>query len=54
VPDTAWLLQVKKKNVKRVDWWNEARFGMFVHWGVSAVLGGPFQDETPFQLNKFP
>lgn len=24
----------------RVGWWREARFGMFVHWGVSSVLGG--------------
>jgi len=25
---------------ERMAWWREARFGMFVHWGVSAVLGG--------------
>lgn len=24
----------------RLGWWREARFGMFVHWGVSSVLGG--------------
>ncbi len=46
VPDTAWLLQVKKQNVNRIDWWNEARFGMFVHWGVSSVLGGSFKGRS--------
>ncbi len=25
---------------ERIAWWREARFGMFVHWGVSSVLGG--------------
>lgn len=25
---------------KRMEWWREARFGMFVHWGVYAVAAG--------------
>lgn len=24
---------------KRIQWWNEARFGMFVHWGLYSQLG---------------
>lgn len=24
---------------QRMQWWNEARFGMFVHWGLYAVIG---------------
>jgi alpha-L-fucosidase len=24
----------------RMAWWREARFGMFIHWGPSATLGG--------------
>ena len=24
----------------RLAWWNEARFGMFIHWGAYAQLGG--------------
>ena len=23
----------------RMKWWREARFGMFVHWGIYAQLG---------------
>ena len=32
----------------RIAWWREARFGMFVHWGVSAVLGGTWNGK-PYQ-----
>jgi len=27
----------------RMAWWREARFGMFIHWGLYAVLGGEWQ-----------
>lgn len=26
----------------RMQWWREARFGMFIHWGPYAVLGGVY------------
>ncbi|RLE07279.1 hypothetical protein DRJ00_08430 [Candidatus Aerophobetes bacterium] len=35
---------MKEKQEKRVDsqermkWWNEARFGMFIHWGLYSVF----------------
>ena len=25
---------------KKMIWWREARFGMFIHWGPYAVWGG--------------
>ena len=28
-----------KEREKRMKWWHEARFGMFVHWGLYSVLG---------------
>jgi len=30
----------------RMQWWREARFGMFVHWGLSSVLGGEWQGKN--------
>ena len=24
---------------RRMKWWHEARFGMFIHWGLYSVLG---------------
>ncbi len=28
-----------KNRIRRLRWWEEARFGMFIHWGVYSVLG---------------
>lgn len=30
---------------KRMAWWREARFGMFIHWGVYAVPAGSYEGE---------
>jgi alpha-L-fucosidase len=30
----------------RLAWWREARFGMFVHWGVYAVAAGEWKGQT--------
>ena len=29
----------------RLDWWREARFGMFIHWGLYAVPAGTWNGE---------
>jgi len=29
----------------RLGWWRDARFGMFIHWGVSSALGGNWKGE---------
>ena len=35
--------QVTKE--ERIAWWREARFGMFIHWGVYAVPAGTWKGE---------
>src|SRR5690242_20744655 len=30
----------------RMNWWREARFGMFIHWGLYAIPAGEWND-TP-------
>jgi alpha-L-fucosidase len=30
----------------RMKWWREARFGMFIHWGVYAVPAGTYKGRT--------
>ena len=36
----------EKKNVKklsddeRMEWWRDAKFGMFIHWGAYSIIGG--------------
>jgi alpha-L-fucosidase len=32
----------------RMDWWREARFGMFIHWGIYAVPAGEWQGRTDY------
>ncbi|HTE11995.1 MAG TPA: alpha-L-fucosidase [Chitinophagaceae bacterium] len=32
-------------NDQRMQWWREARFGMFIHWGVYAVPAGTFRGQ---------
>ncbi len=35
--------ETKAQRDARMRWWREARFGMFIHWGVYAVLGGVYK-----------
>jgi alpha-L-fucosidase len=34
-----YLAQTAATRAARMQWWSEARFGMFVHWGLYAQLG---------------
>lgn len=31
--------------VNKMDWWREARFGMFIHWGLYSVAGGEWEGQ---------
>jgi len=31
---------------KRMAWWREARFGLFIHWGLYAIPAGEWKGET--------
>lgn len=35
----AYLKQTAATRAERMKWWHEARFGMFVHWGLYSQLG---------------
>ncbi|GIN72507.1 hypothetical protein J14TS2_29820 [Bacillus sp. J14TS2] len=32
------LIKEQTKEIERVKWWKEAKFGMFIHWGLYATL----------------
>ncbi len=34
------LKETPEQQAARMQWWKEARFGMFIHWGVYSVLEG--------------
>lgn len=32
----------------RMAWWREARFGMFIHWGLYSILGGEYGGRSDY------
>lgn len=58
---TGWYAESLKTRDQRLQWWREARFGCFVHWGAYSVLGGVWKDgpnpgyaEHIMRVNKIP
>jgi len=42
----AWSApETKEQRDARMDWWRQARFGMFVHWGLYSGLAGTWKDK---------
>jgi alpha-L-fucosidase len=39
-PSLAALVPTPEERDARLGWWREARFGMFIHWGVYSTLSG--------------
>ena len=38
-----YMQETKEARAERMAWWHEARFGMFVHWGLYAVPAGEWK-----------
>jgi len=38
-------VETKEQRDARMAWWREAKFGMFIHWGVYSVPAGFYQDK---------
>jgi alpha-L-fucosidase len=38
---------------ERLKWWNEARFGMFIHWGLYAVLAGEWNGQKTKNIGEW-
>ncbi|MCJ7692971.1 MAG: alpha-L-fucosidase [Sedimentisphaerales bacterium] len=41
-----FLSETKEQRDERMEWWREARFGMFIHWGLYAVPAGEWKGTT--------
>ncbi len=37
--------RIEAQNDPRLDWWREAKFGMFIHWGLYAIPAGTWKGE---------
>ncbi|HEY5911070.1 MAG TPA: alpha-L-fucosidase [Verrucomicrobiae bacterium] len=42
-PELEWWRESMKTHDQRMAWWREARFGMFVHWGVYSSFGNEYK-----------
>jgi len=38
---------------ERMDWWRDARFGMFIHWGVYAVPAGTYKGQRINRIGEW-
>jgi len=38
--------EVELTREQRIQWWREARFGMFIHWGLYAIPAGVWKDNV--------
>ncbi len=48
IPSTQPVLQrdeTPQQHDERMKWWREARFGLFIHWGVYSVPAGVYKDK---------
>ena len=43
--DGAYQIETKEAKAKRMQWYTDARFGMFIHWGAYSVLDGEYKGE---------
>jgi len=39
-------LETSEQRNARMKWWHEARFGMFIHWGIYSVPASTYQDRN--------
>jgi alpha-L-fucosidase len=37
---------LRREQDKRMGWWRDARFGMFIHWGLYSIPAGEWKGET--------
>lgn len=45
--------ETKAQRDQRMQWWREARFGMFIHWGVYAVPAGTYKGQQTGHIGEW-
>ncbi|MBD3378009.1 alpha-L-fucosidase [candidate division KSB1 bacterium] len=43
--EKSYLNETKDARDARMEWWRDARFGMFIHWGLYAVPAGEYKGQ---------
>ncbi len=44
-PAAPQVTETKEQQDARMAWWHEAKFGMFIHWGIYSVVGGEYKGQ---------
>src|SRR5438445_13031757 len=52
-PGTLWRRDYGPSHEERMQWWREARFGMFIHWGVYSVPAGVYKGEQSKHIGEW-
>lgn len=52
-PHAAWQREYGPSHEERMQWWREARFGMFIHWGVYSVPAGTYHGEQSKHIGEW-
>src|ERR1044072_3919224 len=45
--------ETKAQRDARMEWWREARFGMFIHWGVYSVPAGVYKGQKINRIGEW-
>ena len=43
----------RSSDPERLNWWREARFGMFIHWGLYAIPAGEWKGESVESIGEW-
>ena len=49
----AWTPETPAEHNQRMAWWREARFGMFIHWGLYAVPAGDYKGQRSKEIGEW-
>ncbi|MBS3943976.1 MAG: alpha-L-fucosidase, partial [Melioribacter sp.] len=41
-----YTLETKEERDVRMQWWRDARFGLFIHWGLYSIPAGEWNGST--------
>ena len=52
-PTDTLLPETKEQKDARMEWWRDARFGMFIHWGLYAVPAGIYEGKPTKGLGEW-
>lgn len=52
-PPVDYLQESQADFDARMEWWRDARFGMFIHWGLYAIPAGVFEGDTTHSIGEW-